>query len=35
MAENPSTFKELLAAHTDAPYDPEHREFIQHIASAL
>ena len=25
----------LLASHVDAPYDPEHREFIERIASAL
>jgi hypothetical protein len=25
----------LLAGHVDAPYDPEHREFIERIASAL
>jgi hypothetical protein len=29
------SLKAILAAHTDAPYDPNHREFIEDIASAL
>jgi hypothetical protein len=29
------TLTKILAEHTDVPYDPEHREFIEDIASAL
>jgi hypothetical protein len=29
------SLKRILATHRDAPYDPEHREFIEAIASAL
>ncbi|MEO1618380.1 MAG: DUF4375 domain-containing protein [Planctomycetota bacterium] len=29
------TFSKLLADHKDAAYDPEHREFVESIASAL
>lgn len=29
------TFSTLLADHKDAAYDPEHREFVESIASAL
>ncbi len=28
-------FATIFAGHTDAPYDPEHREFVENIASAL
>ena len=28
-------FSKLLADHKDAPYDPDHREFVENIASAL
>jgi hypothetical protein len=28
-------FLKILADHKDGPYDPEHREFIENIASAL
>jgi hypothetical protein len=28
-------FSTLLAEHEDGPYDPEHREFVENIASAL
>ncbi len=27
-------FSKLLADHKDGPYDPEHREFVENIASA-
>jgi hypothetical protein len=35
MGKHPRTVSEILAGHEDAPYDPEHREFIEQIASAL
>lgn len=35
MGQPRRTVTEILAGHEDAPYDPEHREFIEQIASAL
>lgn len=35
MARLKQSMAELLAGHTDAPYDPEHREFIEDVADAL
>lgn len=35
MTEYGRQFKDILSAHTDGPYDPEHREFVEDIASAL
>ncbi len=29
------SLKQILAEHRDAPYDPDHREFIEDVASAL
>jgi hypothetical protein len=35
MAKDRWSLARILADHADAPYDPEHREFIEKIASAL
>jgi hypothetical protein len=35
MAEYRLSLAKILADHVDAPYDPEHRAFIEKIASAL
>ncbi len=35
MAKHRRSMVKILADHEDAPYDPEHREFIENIASAL
>lgn len=35
MANHRHSLVKILAAHVDAPYDPERREFIEKIASAL
>ena len=35
MNSNRCSFSKLLTEHQDSPYDPEKREFIEDIASAL
>jgi hypothetical protein len=35
MAKDRGRLARILADHVDAPYDPEHREFIEIVASAL
>jgi hypothetical protein len=35
MAKHRRSLVKILADHKDAPYNPEHREFIENIASAL
>ena len=35
MSSNRYSFSKLLSEHQDSPYDPEKREFVEDIASAL
>jgi hypothetical protein len=35
MAKYRRSLAKILSEHVDAPYDPEHREFVESIASAL
>jgi hypothetical protein len=35
MAKHRRSLAKILADHVDAPYDPEHREFVEYIAFAL